>query len=78
MMCKHAKKVKCFQTNIASKIKLLIRRKIGSLVPLIVFHNLSKNAPINKLNKMKLKLKKLLYFIRKTEIKELLYFTRKT
>ena len=41
-----ARKLKCFQTNIAPKIKLLIIRKIGSLT---VLQNLSKKTTINKL-----------------------------
>ena len=55
-MHKSARKLKCFQTNTASKIKLLIIRKIrfsGFLVSLTVPHNLSKNATINKLKKIK-------------------------
>ena len=40
-MSECARKLKCFQTNVALKIKLLIRQKIGFMVPLIVPHNLS-------------------------------------
>ena len=38
----HVRKLKCFQTNTILKIKLLIKQKIGSLVPLTDPHNLSK------------------------------------
>ena len=49
----HAKKVKCLQTNIVQKIKLIIIRKIIFHVPLTVFYNLIKNVTINKQNKIK-------------------------
>ena len=47
--CKSVKKLKCFQIEIISKIKLLIIRNICFMVLLIVSHNLSKNVKINRL-----------------------------
>ena len=46
-------KLKCFQTNIVSKTKLLTRRKVGFLFPLIVpiikVYNFTINKERNKL-----------------------------